>query len=113
MHIQITGRHLEITAALKSYVEEKIGKLSQHFDHILDVQVVLHVEKENHLAEAKLSVPGDDIVAKAEGENMYAAIDLLQDKLDRQVKKRKQKLKSHRVKLDKFNSLDMVDEPAD
>ncbi len=113
MQIQITGRHLEVTPALKSFVEEKMAKLKHHFDHILDVQVVLHVEKDKHFCEAKLSVPGDDIVAKSEGENMYAAIDMLQDKLDRQIMKKKEKLKSHRVKYDKFDTLDMVDEAAD
>lgn len=113
MQIQITGRHLEVTSALKSFIDDKLAKLEHHFDQILDVKVVLIVENNNHVAEAKLSVPGDDIVAKAEGENMYAAIDTLQDKLDRQVRKRKQKMKDHRVKYNRFDSPDMIDEAAD
>ena len=117
MKIQITGRHLEVTSALKTYVEEKLSKLDHHFDHILDLHVVLHVEKDSHFAEARMSIPGDDIVAKAEGENMYVAIDLLRDKLDRQVVKHKQKLKSHhRSRHDKYDALDALDlaeEPSD
>jgi len=110
MKIQITGRHLEITSALRSHVEEKLSKLDHHFDNILDLQVVLHVEKDSHFAEAKLSVPGDEIVAKAEGENMYMAIDMLRDKLDRQVVKHKQKLKSHhRSRHDKYDALNALD----
>ncbi len=97
MQIQITGRHLEITPSMKEYVGAKMTKLTRHFDHILDAHVVLYVERGKQIAEATILVPGHDVVAKADGKNMYAAIDLLQDKLDRQVTKLKEKLKSHKV----------------
>ena len=116
MQIQITGRHLEVTEALKSYVESKLGKLSQHFDHIIDMHVILDVEKAEkdvQVAEARVSVPGNDIVAKAEGESMYAAIDSLKDKLDRQVIKRKQKMKSHSATAYKYRAAREIEEPSD
>lgn len=107
MQIQITGRHLTVTEAMKSYVEEKMGKLVKHFDHIISAHVIMSVEREHHRAEAKIEVPGKDIVAHADGENMYEAIDLLEAKLDRQVRKRKNLMKNHHVtKKDKFESFE-------
>ena len=107
MQIQITGRHLTVTEAMKGYVEEKMGKLVKHFDHIISAHVIMSVERECHRAEAKIEVPGKDIVAHADGESMYAAIDLLEAKLDRQVRKRKNLMKNHHVaKKDKFESLE-------
>ncbi|WP_119343259.1 ribosome hibernation-promoting factor, HPF/YfiA family [Facilibium subflavum] len=97
MSIQITGRHLEITNALKSYVEDKLSKLNNHFDHIIATRVILSVEREKQMAEAVVNVPGNEFVAKADGRDMYAAIDMLKDKLDAQVRKHKQKLKEHRA----------------
>lgn len=97
MTIQITARHLEITDALKNYVTEKLNKLNHHFDNILAVKVVLEVEKDMQCVEAVVSVPGNEFVAKAEDYDMYAAIDGLEDKLDAQIRKHKQKLKNHRA----------------
>lgn len=97
MQIQITGRHLEVTPALKQYVEEKLSKLNNHFDHIIAVRVILSVEKGKQMAEAVINVPGTEFVAKSDSQDMYATIDMLQDKLDVQVRKHKQKLKDHRA----------------
>ena len=97
MPIQITGRHLEVTPSMKQYVEDKLNKLNNHFDQIIATRVILSVEKEKQVAEAVINVPGNEFVAKADAHDMYAAIDMLQDKLDAQVRKHKQKLKDHRA----------------
>jgi putative sigma-54 modulation protein len=97
MQIQITGRKVEVTDAMKSFVEDKFGKLSRHFDHIGQVHVILDIDRGRHVAEAKMHIPGPngDLFAETEADNMYAAIDLLLDKLDRQILKHKEKMKSH------------------
>ncbi|APZ43936.1 ribosome hibernation-promoting factor, HPF/YfiA family [Acidihalobacter ferrooxydans] len=95
MQINLTGHHLELTDALRSYVEEKFRKLERHFDNVIDVHVVLSVEKLRQKAEASLLLGGSRIHAVAETEDMYAAIDSLIDKLDRQVVKHKEKTKDH------------------
>ena len=92
MQINLTGHHVEITDALRSYVDTKFLKLERHFDHINNVQVILNVEKLSHKAEAKLNVVGGEIFASSENGDMYAAIDSLLDKLDRQVIKHKEKI---------------------
>ena len=91
MQTNITGHHLDITPALKSYVETKLEKLERHVDHITNIQVILSVEKLQQKAEATLHLKGADIFADAEHNDMYAAIDGLIDKLDRQVIKHKEK----------------------
>ncbi|WP_313085610.1 ribosome hibernation-promoting factor, HPF/YfiA family [Pseudomonas sp.] len=95
MQINITGLHLEITEALRDYVEEKFERLERHFDRIIAVQVILQVEKLRQKAEASLHVAGREVVANAEHSDMYAAIDLLVDKLDRQLIKHKEKQLDH------------------
>ncbi len=95
MQINLTGHHIDITPAMRSYVNEKLGKIGRHFDGIGNVNVVLAVEKMQK-AEASVHVSGADLFADAESENMYAAIDALADKLDRQVIKHKEKRKDHR-----------------
>lgn len=95
MQLNLTGHHVEITAALRGYVETKFEKLERHFDHINNVHVILNVEKLNQKAEATLHVGGGEIFATSEHNDMYAAIDGLIDKLDRQVIKHKEKLKRH------------------
>ncbi len=95
MQINLTGRHVEITEALKDYVDNKFAKLERHFDHINNVHVVLNVEKLKQIAEAKLNLNGGEVFAQFEDDNMYAAIDLLIDKLDRQVIKHKEKISRH------------------
>ena len=91
MQINISGQHIEVTPALKDYVLAKLERIGKHFDNITNVQVTLNVEKNRHTAEASLHLAGGDIFANAETEDLYAAIDLLADKLDRQVIKHKEK----------------------
>ncbi len=95
MQINLTGHHLDITDSLRNYVHTKLEKIERHFDHINNVHVVLQVEKVRQIAEAKLHVNGGEIYANSESEDMYAAIDSLVDKLDRQVIKHKEKLTRH------------------
>ena len=91
MQLNITGHHVDLTDSLKEYVSSKLEKLERHFDHISNVQVTLSVQKLRQIAEATLHISGADIHATAEQEDMYAAIDLLVDKLDRQILKHKEK----------------------
>jgi len=91
MQLNISGHHVELTPALKDYVSEKFERLERHFDHISNCQVTLEVDKVRQIAEATLHVVGGEIHAKAETEDMYAAIDGLVDKLDRQILKHKEK----------------------
>ncbi|WP_406665862.1 ribosome hibernation promoting factor [Gallaecimonas sp. GXIMD1310] len=95
MQINLTGHHIDITDPLRQYVSEKFGKLERHFDHINNVHVVLRVEKIRQIAEANLHVNGGEINASDEQQDMYAAIDGLIDKLDRQIIKHKEKLHQH------------------
>jgi putative sigma-54 modulation protein len=85
MHLTVKGHHIDITPALHDYVEHKFGKAWRHFDHVNEVHVVLGVEKLNQTAEVTVRLPGKDIHCEASHADMYAAIDLLSDKLDRQV----------------------------
>lgn len=96
MQISVTGRHLDVTGALKNYVESKFEKLERHFDHVTDVHVILGVEKINQKAEATVQISGAKLFAEDQHEDMYAAIDGLIDKLDRQVRRHKEKLAKHR-----------------
>ncbi|MFT5541591.1 MAG: putative sigma-54 modulation protein [Glaciecola sp.] len=95
MQINLTGHHVDITDSLRAYVDTKFEKLERHFDHISNVHVVLNVEKINQRAEATLHLKGEVVHANAEHNDMYAAIDGLIDKLDRQVIKHKEKLQRH------------------
>ena len=95
MNLQMTGHHLEITPALREYVQGKFARLSQHFDHVIDVKVTMSVEKLVQKVEATLHVPGNDLHAECTDENMYSAIDMLTDKLDRQVLRHKEKQTDH------------------
>ena len=95
MQIKLTGHHIDMTPALRAYVEEKIGRLERHFDHMTSVHVILSVEKERHMAEATVQVNGGSLFADERHDDMYAAIDGLIDKLDRQIKKHKEKLTDH------------------
>lgn len=91
MQVNISGHQLDVTDALRDYVGEKLSRLERHFDKITNVQVIMEVEKLKQKIEATLRVAGGEIVANAEHEDMYAAIDLLIDKLDRQLIKHKEK----------------------
>jgi putative sigma-54 modulation protein len=92
MQITVSGQQMAITEALRSYASEKLARLQRRFDHVTTTNVVLHVEKNRHLAEATLHAKGATLHANAEGESMYAAIDCLADKLDRQILKYKEKI---------------------
>ncbi|MCU0970323.1 MAG: ribosome hibernation promoting factor [Gammaproteobacteria bacterium] len=96
MQMNLTGHHVDITDALRQYVTTKFERLERHFDSVTNVHVVLSVEKLQQKAEAKMHVSGADVFADSIHEDMYAAIDALVDKLDRQVKKHKEKLQTHR-----------------
>ncbi len=105
MQINITGHHLNLTTPLKDYVEKKFERLTRHFDHVINIHVVLTVEKLIHRAEASLHVSGNKLFADASDEGMYAAVDSLVDKLDRQIVKHKEKLKDHHQSDVKHHSI--------
>lgn len=94
MQLSISGHHVDVTDALKNYTEDKLAKLERHFDNITNVHVVLSVEKVKQRAEATMHVSGAELFADADSDDMYAAIDALADKLDRQLLKHKEKLVS-------------------
>ncbi len=98
MQLSVTGHHVEVSAPLREYVVNKIEKIERHFDHVSDVHCILTVEKLRHKAEATVIVSGGRIYADATEEDMYAAIDGLVDKLDRQVKKHKEKTVDHHAR---------------
>ena len=91
MNLNVSGHHLEVTPALRDYVRDKLGRVTRHFDHVIDAHVVLSVDKLRQKAEVTLHVRGKDIHCASEDQDLYAAIDLLIDKLDRQVLKYKDK----------------------
>ena len=91
MNLNLTGNHLEITPAIRDYVVSKLDRVTRHFDHVIDVNVVLSVDKLRQKVEANLHLRGKDIHAESVEADMYAAIDALADKLDRQVLKAKEK----------------------
>lgn len=91
MNLNLTGNHVDITPAMREYVLSKIDKITRHFDHVIDINVILSVEKLNQKAEATIHVRGKDIFVEADGPDMYASIDSLIDKLDRQILKYKEK----------------------
>lgn len=95
MQINIHGHHIELTDPLKLYVNEKFTRLSRHFDHITSSQVTLSIEKNRQKAEATIRFSGGEIFADSIEQDMYAAIDLLIDKLDRQILRHKEKIKAH------------------
>ncbi|WP_106420496.1 ribosome hibernation-promoting factor, HPF/YfiA family [Salinicola tamaricis] len=91
MQVNVTGHHVELTDALRDYVNEKLARLERHYDNITNVQVTLSIEKERQQAACTLHAAGGDIHAEASDIDMYAAIDALTDKLDRQLVKHKEK----------------------
>lgn len=98
MQLSVTGQQIDVTDSLKNYVSSKIEKIERHFDLVSDVHCILKVEKLRHTAEATISVNGGKIFADSTEEDMYAAIDSLVDKLDRQVRKHKEKLVDHHAR---------------
>jgi putative sigma-54 modulation protein len=98
MQLNVSGHHVEVTEAMRGYVESKIERLERHFDMVSDVHCILTVEKLRHKAEAKVNVNGGTIYADNTEEDMYAAIDGLVDKLDRRVRKHKEKIADHHAR---------------
>jgi len=95
MRIETHGQQIEVTGALRDYVESKLARLQRHFEQPFDVRTQLSIDKPDHRAEANVLIAGRTLHADATGENMYAAIDLLADKLDRLLMKHKEKLVDH------------------
>jgi putative sigma-54 modulation protein len=95
MQINQTGHHIELTDSLRNFVDTKFERLERHFEHITNIHVILSVEKERQKAEATINVNRGQLFAESQHEDMYAAIDSLLDKLDRQLKKHKEKLTDH------------------
>ncbi len=100
MNLTISGHHLEVTPAIKEYVLTKLERVTRHFDQVVDITVLLCVEKPadkelRQRAEVTLHVKGKDIFAECAAEDLYAAIDQLMDKLDRQVVRHKSKVQDH------------------
>lgn len=98
MQVSLTGHHVDVTDSMREYIHEKIQRLERHCDQALDIRVVFTVEKQRHKVEATMHVSGGNLFADNEEDDMYAAIDGMIDKLDRQGKKHNEKLKSHRNK---------------
>jgi putative sigma-54 modulation protein len=98
MQLDITGHHVEVTEPLREYVVSKLEKISRHFDLVSDVHCILTVEKLRHKAEATVGVNGTKIYADHTESDMYAAIDGLADKLERRVRKHKEKLVDHHAR---------------
>ncbi len=96
MQLNITGHHVDVTDAMHDYVTGKLARLERHFDHVTNAHVILSVEKARQKAEATVHVSGGTLFAEAQHDNLYAAIDELADKLDRQIRKHKEKLSDHR-----------------
>lgn len=95
MNLQITGHHVEVTPAIRDYVTSKLDRVTRHFDHVIDINVILSVEKLRQKAEVTMHLSGKDIHVETDDADLYAAIDSLIDKLDRQILKHKQKVQDH------------------
>jgi len=91
MNVQVSGHHIEVTQAIREYVLSKLERVQRHFDQVIEMSVILSVQKLRQKAEISVHLPGKDIHVESDDEDMYAAIDLMMDKLDRQVIKHKQK----------------------
>ena len=98
MQINISGHHIDITPALRDYVNEKLRRIERHFENITDIHCVLTVEKLEHKAEATVHVSGNSLHAHSVEDDMYAAIDAMTDKLDRQVRRHKGKITDHHAR---------------
>ncbi|XOV87269.1 MAG: ribosome hibernation-promoting factor, HPF/YfiA family [Pseudomonadota bacterium] len=101
MQINVSGHHIEVTDALRSYVETKLDKLERHFDRINHMDVILSVEKQRQKAESTVRLAGGELFADAESDDLYAAIDMLADKLDRQLIKQKEKSKDRKQRANR------------
>ena len=96
MQLHISGHHLDITQAIKQHTNEKLSKIKHHFDNVMNVNMILEVQKDVQKAEATIHLSGADLFAKAQSTDMYVSIDQLINKLDSQIIKHKEKLHNHR-----------------
>ena len=96
MQLSISGHHLDITEAIKQHSIEKLSKIKHHFDHLININMILGVDKDVQKAEATIHISGADLFAKAKSDNLYVSIDQMVNKLDSQIKKHKEKLNDHR-----------------
>ncbi|MEJ6683822.1 MAG: ribosome-associated translation inhibitor RaiA [SAR86 cluster bacterium] len=99
MQITVSGHHVDITDSLRNYVVTRLDRLERHFDKIAHINVILTVEKLRQKAESTVHISGGEIYAEAESDDMYAAIDQLTDKLDRQLIKQKEKSNDKKLKI--------------
>ena len=97
MNLNVSGHHVEVTPAILTYVRSKLERVTRHFDHVIDAHVILTADKVTQKAEVTLHVPGKDLHCECEDGDLYAAIDVLADKLDRQILKYKDKLLEKRA----------------
>ncbi len=95
MNLNLSGHHVSITPAIRGHVLSKLERIRRHFEHVIDVKVILSVEKLRQKAEATVHVSGKDIFVENEDENLYVAIDLMAAKLDRSILKYKDKVRAH------------------
>ena len=95
MQINVTGHHVELTPALRAYATEKLQRISRHFDHVISINVILRVDNHHQQAEATVNAAGKSLFAQDSDSDMYAAIDGLSNKLDKQVRRYKDRLRSH------------------
>jgi len=95
MNLNISGHHVDVTAPMRDYVLTKLKRVERHFDHLISAEVILSVEKLNQRAEATIHASGTKLHAEATTEDMYAAIDLMTDKLDQQTRRYKEKVRDH------------------
>ena len=96
MNLNLSGHHLEITPAIREHVVSKLEKIERHFDNVIDVNVVLSVEKLVQKAEVNVHLSGKTIFVESDDANLYVAIDKLIEKLDRQIIKHKEKFAARR-----------------
>jgi ribosome hibernation promoting factor len=96
MNLKLSGHHLEITPAMRDYITGKLGRITRHFDHVIDVNVIVSVDNLEQKIEASVHLSGKDIFVESHDTDMYAAIDALVDKLDRQILRHKEKNFEHR-----------------
>ena len=114
LQINITGKHLDLTPAIKQYVQEKVSKVEKNFHPILDIHVIICVEKYNHIVEIVLKTNVSTVRVKGESKDMYASIDLTVDKLIRHLRRVKEKLKEHHKHCEpKMDNMFLLDESAD
>lgn len=95
MQLNITGHHVEVTPALRAYATEKIQRISRHFDQVISINLILNVEKLQQIAEGTINASGRTLFATESDMDMYAAIDGLVDKLDKQVRRHKDRITEH------------------